>query len=110
MVWEGAYEMEVYCDMALICSVKSLGLLYPLKKKPKQKKPMNIIVPDTELCSQMRAENWKEGLYSRSVIIIYSGKFQILPPFGKCSLSRKLYTDQKNSRQNLPKLRYMQKN
>ena len=57
----------------------------------------------------MRAENWKEGLYSRSAVIIYSGKSQILSSFGKYGLRIKLYTDQKNSPENLPKWRYMQK-
>lgn len=46
----------------------------------------------------MKAENWKETLYSRTVIIIYSGKFQILAAFVKCSLRREVYTDQKKKK------------
>lgn len=87
--------MEVCYEMALICSVQRV---------PKQNNKnnnnkttvhnMNIIVPDVELLgSQGKAMNWKEGLYSRIVIVIYRGKFQILSSFGKCSLRRKLYRD-----------------
>jgi len=41
--------MQVYCDMALICSVQRPGLLYPLKQKKSTTQNMNTIVPDMEL-------------------------------------------------------------